>query len=147
MKSISIPPVYFITGCLIIILARWILPGLNIIPFPYNLTGLIVMFAGLYPLFTAHDLFSKYQTTQTFDKSTSLVTEGIYRYTRNPMYLGMALLLLGLSLCFRNVIGLIVPVLFFLIIDLVFIPFEEKKMEITFGESYLAYKDKVRKWI
>lgn len=147
MKSILIPPVYFFSGCLFIIFSYWIAPQLNIIPFPYNLTGLLIIIAGFYPLGTAYKLFSKYRTPVTFDQSTNLVTEGIYRNTRNPMYLGMVALLLGLSVCFGNTIGLVIPVLFFLIINSVFIPFEEKKMESGFGEKYLDYKKKVNRWI
>jgi protein-S-isoprenylcysteine O-methyltransferase Ste14 len=147
MKSIHIPPVYFLIGCLIIILTYWLIPQLNIIPFPFNLSGLPVLLAGLYPLGQSYKLFSKHRTPVTFDDSTSLVKEGIYKRTRNPMYLGMIALLAGLSISFGNVIGLAVPILFFLIIDRIFIPFEEKKMEISFGKDYHEYLSRVKRWI
>ncbi len=146
MKSLSIPPVYLLLSCIIIIGSHWVFPVLNIIPFPYNLLGLLILMAGLYFLGTAYKLFSIHRTPINYDKSTAIITEGIFKHTRNPMYVGMVLILSGLSLCFGNAIALIVPFLFYLIINRIFIPFEERKMEETFGEEYLEYKSKVKRW-
>lgn len=76
-----------------------------------------------------------------------LVTEGIYRISRNPMYLGMLLSLVGVPLVMASVTGLIFALLFFLIMDRSVIPREEKVMEGVFGDAYRRYKLKTRRWI
>jgi protein-S-isoprenylcysteine O-methyltransferase Ste14 len=78
---------------------------------------------------------------------SKLVTEGIYRVTRNPMYLGMLLILSGFPLMIDAIIGLICPVIFFILMNLIVIPREEKVVEGVFGEAYLEYKSNTRRWI
>jgi protein-S-isoprenylcysteine O-methyltransferase Ste14 len=79
--------------------------------------------------------------------STALVTTGVYRYTRNPMYVGMSLLYAGLALFADSVIALaFLPALIALITQFV-IKREEHYLEITFGEDYRAYKQRVRRWV
>lgn len=76
-----------------------------------------------------------------------LVTEGIYRISRNPMYLGMLLILVGVPFVMASVTGLIFALLFFLIMDRSVIPREEKVVEGVFGKSYLEYTSHTRRWI
>jgi protein-S-isoprenylcysteine O-methyltransferase Ste14 len=148
MKSpVNIPPVYLLTGVIIIIITFFFLPQFNIIRFPFNLTGLPIVLIGLYLAGQAYELFSKYKTTLTFSESNTLVVDGIFNYSRNPMYLGMVSLLAGLSILFGNWIGLATPVLFFILIDRIFIPFEENKMRLKFGKAYEEYCRKVRRWL
>lgn len=82
-----------------------------------------------------------------FEKSTALVTGGLFRYTRNPMYLGMILLLLGAGLIFGSVGSLLPIPLFAWIIVSNFIRGEENFLQELFGEEYRAYKSKVRRWL
>jgi protein-S-isoprenylcysteine O-methyltransferase Ste14 len=63
------------------------------------------------------------------------------------MYLGGILILLGATILSHNLSGLIPAFFFFSIINWMFIPFEENKMEKTFGQKYLDYKNKIRRWI
>ena len=81
------------------------------------------------------------------EESTHFVQEGPYRFTRNPMYLGITLILLAISIFAGTPPALVAPLGFFLTINLTFIPYEEKKMEAKFGEAYLAYKRRVRRWV
>jgi len=76
-----------------------------------------------------------------------LVTEGIYRLIRNPMYLGMLLILSGFPLIIDTIIGFVCPVIFFSLMDRIVIPREEKVVESVFGETYREYKSKTRRWI
>ena len=79
--------------------------------------------------------------------STSLVLSGIYRLTRNPMYIGLTLIFAGLLIYFQISWGLLfVPLVVWLITIWVIIP-EEKYLEKKFGEEYLQYKSNVRRWI
>ncbi len=67
--------------------------------------------------------------------------------SRNPMYLGMLMMLIGSSFLVGTIPSLFAPVAFFLIIDKVFIPYEEEKLVETFGAEYSYYAQKVRRWI
>lgn len=76
-----------------------------------------------------------------------LVTGSIYRITRNPMYLGMAVMLLGLAILVGTIPFYVVAAAFFVIMDRVFCPYEENKLRETFGGVYLDYQQHVRRWI
>ncbi len=82
-----------------------------------------------------------------FKNVTALVTTGIYRYTRNPMYLGMALVLLGTALLLGSMAGLIVVPLFMVIIQTRFIQAEEEMLRELFGDDYKNYCARVRRWL
>lgn len=77
----------------------------------------------------------------------TLVTHGPYAITRNPMYVGMVTLTLGIAFFVGAPLLYAAPVLLFLLDNFVIIPFEEAKMERQFGEAYRAYKARVRRWI
>ena len=93
------------------------------------------------------DLFKQAGTgLEPFDAATVLVTTGFYRVTRNPMYLGMFLMLLGVAFLMGS-IGALLPVsIFILIIRNNFVLGEERFMQATFGQQYLQYKSEVRRW-
>jgi len=76
-----------------------------------------------------------------------LVTSGPFRFTRNPMYLGLVAASLGIALFPGTLPFFLVPVLLFLICNFVFIPFEEAKMQRQFGAQYTDYLGRVRRWI
>jgi protein-S-isoprenylcysteine O-methyltransferase Ste14 len=76
-----------------------------------------------------------------------LVTRGPFRYTRNPMYLGLVLMATGFALYFGTLAFYIVPVLLFLLCNFSFIPFEEAKMQRQFGDQYTDYLRRVRRWV
>lgn len=79
--------------------------------------------------------------------STVLVLSGNYRFTRNPMYIGLTLMFAGLLTFFEISWGLLfVPLVVWLITIWVIVP-EEKYLEKKFGDEYLLYKSKVRRWI
>mgnify|MGYP001450623376 CR=1 FL=1 len=82
-----------------------------------------------------------------FSESTTLITEGFYKYTRNPMYVGMNSFLLGLLIILNNPINFIFLIIFFFIVRNLFVIKEEVQMEETFGQDYLTYKGKVRRWL
>lgn len=79
--------------------------------------------------------------------TTALVVSGPYRFTRNPMYLGMAALYAGLALAFDVIWALALLPIVLLVVDRVVIPPEERYMESHFGEEYAAYRRRVRRWL
>lgn len=146
-KIISVPPNYFY-GCLFLCIPFYfILSTLKIINYPYNLFGLLLIPVGIYFVLSPWYSFKKYDTPEDFSDSTALVKDGLYKYSRNPMYLGGVFILIGLAISTCNICALLAPLLFFIIMNYMFIPFEEKKMNSTFGEDYTKYKNIVRRWI
>ena len=82
------------------------------------------------------------------ERTTSLVTSGIYRFTRNPMYLGMLLVLIGWGVWLGNAVALLVgPMLAVLLLNALQIRPEERVMQARFGEVYTRYRASVRRWI
>ena len=81
------------------------------------------------------------------ENTTELITTGLYTITRNPMYLGMAIMLTGAALILRSLSPLIMPLIFCLVVTLVQILPEEKALEELFGEEYRNYKHRVARWI
>jgi protein-S-isoprenylcysteine O-methyltransferase Ste14 len=80
-------------------------------------------------------------------KSTAIVTSGIYRFTRNPMYLGFLLVLVSWSVYLSNLCAAVGPVLFILYMNRFQIEPEERILSARFGEVYDAYKAAARRWL
>lgn len=76
-----------------------------------------------------------------------LVATGVYRYTRNPMYLGMALLSLAIALFFASLAAALLTVVAVFIIDRTVVKREEAYLQRRFGPDYLAYRQRVRRWL
>jgi protein-S-isoprenylcysteine O-methyltransferase Ste14 len=85
------------------------------------------------------------QPTSATNKA--LVTSGPYAFTRNPMYLGLAIVAFGIALWVGCWPMLLAPLGVFLTANFVHIPFEEAKMRRQFGEAFEAYASKVRRWL
>ncbi len=82
-----------------------------------------------------------------FSKSTTLVTTGIYRYTRNPMYLGMVVFLAGLAVKLGS-LGAWIPIpAFIAIVQQQFIRNEEIFLTAIYGDAFRIYQEKVRRWL
>lgn len=110
--------------------------------------GLLFLLSGIVLAASAARLFSKAKTgIVPFSESTKLVVSGAYRFTRNPMYLGMFFCLIGVTLLVNNVLGLLVLLLFFFIIRQKFVLKEEVQMLETFGDDYAQFKARIRRWI
>jgi protein-S-isoprenylcysteine O-methyltransferase Ste14 len=112
--------------------------------------SVLLLICGIIIIRTAFLSFKNHQTTinpLNLTKTSSLVNTGIFKYTRNPMYLGMVLILLSIALKFNLYGGLIVIFLFFSFITKFQIIPEEKAMENLFGEKYKKYKTTTRRWL
>jgi protein-S-isoprenylcysteine O-methyltransferase Ste14 len=82
----------------------------------------------------------------TFGEPTRLVADGWFRWSRNPMYLGFALLLTGVALALGGAVTFVPTALFVLAAEKVYIPFEERAMTRAFGDEYVRYAGQVRRW-
>jgi protein-S-isoprenylcysteine O-methyltransferase Ste14 len=83
----------------------------------------------------------------TFKKPRQLVTHGLFRHSRNPIYVGFVCILWGLSMLLGSLSTFIVVLAFVIITDRWYIPFEEKNMEEVFDKAYKQYKKEVRRWL
>ena len=107
----------------------------------------LVMALGLAIQSVAAKRFRKAGTSFSLEgDSSSLVTSGPFRYSRNPIYLGMLLWLLGLAILLGSLSAFALPVLVFLLANFILIPMEERSMREKFGEEYLDYQSRVRRW-
>jgi protein-S-isoprenylcysteine O-methyltransferase Ste14 len=114
----------------------------------WHLAGLIPIAFGGGLLLLAARQFSKAETNIVpLTRSTALVTDGMFSLTRNPMYLGMTSALVGTAVLLNGYLPWLVILPFVLVIRLRFIRHEEPLMEETFGEDYLAYISRVRRWL
>ncbi len=143
-----LPPTYLLVSLLLILALYFLFPIARLIPKPWNLLGLFPLILGIVFNINADRLFSQAKTTiNSFGEPTAIITEGIYAATRNPMYLGMALLLLGVAILLGSLSPFFVVPIFVWLITVRFIKFEEKILEDTFGLKYLDYARRVRCWI
>ncbi len=147
MKKLLPPQLLYISMALGIA-GNWLFPIIDIIYFPYNLFGIVPLIFGLLISIAGSNLFEKIGTNiKTFNKPDKLVTEGPFKYSRNPMYLGFVIFLFGISTLLGSLLPFIITIIYFIISNLWYIPFEEKAMALEFGDLYLSYKDKTGRWI
>ncbi len=139
---------YFIILLVLSVLLNFIFPVLTFLSPPSTYSGFLIIGFGLVLILWCRSLFLKNATTmQPSEEPTSLMTSGPFRMSRNPVYLGMASILLGVAVVLGTLVALASPVIFVTLIDFFIIPGEERMLEKIFGESYRAYKKSVRRWI
>lgn len=112
--------------------------------------SLFFVLLGFFITFSSARNFKKKETTVNPikpEEASQLVTDGFFKITRNPMYLGMLLFILGLSIYNGLIVGLVFLPLFIGYITFFQIIPEENAMIKIFGEDYKAYMKKVRRWI
>lgn len=90
---------------------------------------------------------NKTEIIPTSPTNKVLVTDGIYKYTRNPMYVGMITSLIGIAFIVGTLPMFVAVFAQFVVLNFLFIPFEEKKLSNIFGDQYNSYKLKVRRWV
>ena len=147
-KRKIIPPVYLAMTLAMIWLGHRYIPFYQYISEPASYGGIILVLFGITVAAISAGMFKQADTgLEPFSEATKLVTGGFFRITRNPMYMGMFLMLAGVAILMGSV-GALLPVpVFVLIIRNNFVMGEERFMESVFGQHYLDYKSKVRRWI
>jgi protein-S-isoprenylcysteine O-methyltransferase Ste14 len=130
-------------------LHRW-MPLMSLIVSPWTWLALLPAAAGIGIIYDANVRFRRAQTTINPlqpQLASSLVMQGIYAISRNPMYLGLTLLLVAWALCLGTLSPWIVAALFPIIITAVQIIPEERALKEVFGATYLDYRERVARWI
>jgi len=148
MNKKIMPPTYFIVLLFSSIGLHFLFPVMRLISLPYNYLGILIIIFGIILNLWTDSLFKKRQTTvKPHEMPNFFISSGPFRISRHPMYLGMILILLGVAAFLGSLISFVFPIIFVMIIEKLFIPMEEKNLEKEFGDKYIAYKKRVRKWI
>jgi len=149
-KGIIPPPIIFFALILIGLIAQWLFP-FNFIFYKWSVRLLIGI-----PLFIASGLIAinaliimkKNKTTINFNNpTTKFIIKGSFRFTRNPLYLSLLLLMGCIAIIADSAWHLIASILLFLFFNFGVVLREEQYLEKIFGEEYIRYKNSVRRWI
>lgn len=147
-KKKILPPTFFMSTILIIVFAHFLFPLWDFIFFPWNLVGVFFLILGAILNLLADRDFKHFNTTvKPFEYSSKLITDGVFSFSRNPMYLGMVFILLGESILFGSLSPFLIIIVFMLLLFFVFIKVEEEMLLEKFDEEFTAYKNKVRCWL
>ncbi|MBN2301467.1 MAG: isoprenylcysteine carboxylmethyltransferase family protein [Lentisphaerae bacterium] len=147
MKKPS-PLTFLLAAIVLSTVLHFLLPLQQLLKFPWRLVSILPLLTGIALNLSADQIFKRYNTTvKPFEKSNALITSGVFRITRNPMYLGMTLILLGIALLMGSITPYLVVIAFPILVDHWFISPEEKLLENTFGDQFRQYQRQIRKWI
>lgn len=143
------PPVWMFFYLIAATVASVLYPWKSIIDLTIWPLGETLIVLGLGSMFWAVGLFRREGTEimPTSPENKKLVVRGPFALTRNPMYLGLVLVSLGIAFCAGSLPLLAVPVLVFATANWVHIPFEEEKMRRQFGAAYDDYTRRVPRWL
>ena len=144
------PPLIYVAGLAIGVGAEHLLylPSLGFPIVIRSVAGGLLDVIGFLVMFAGAGLFLRQRTAiLPFKPASSLVTSGILGWTRNPMYLGMALFYVGLAVILNSLAALVLLPLVLAIVQKQVIAREEAYLERAFGHEYVVYKKRVRRWL
>lgn len=142
------PPVLTVIFIVIASVAKWAIPIQFQVLDNLRLVGLGLVVSGFLLGVTAFLAFRKARTTlNPHGRVSAIVTDGVYRFTRNPIYLGFLLMLIGFPLNSGNTWGVLLAPVFVMSMNGLVIAHEEAYLEEKFGEMYTGYKRRVRRWL
>lgn len=143
-----LPPAYLYAAIGLMILLHLAVPGPRLLAMPLALLGFLPLVLGVWINLLADRAFKQQGTTvKPFQESSALVTTGVFRLSRNPMYLGFVLGLIGIALLLGSLTPWIVIPVFAVVVDIVFIRVEEEMLRARFGQAFLEYKRATRRWV
>ena len=137
----------------IILLASIVLQVILLFSFPISvdlssLLGLILILSGISLVFVSFRFMRKMKTTFIPDGTPEvLISSGPFKFSRNPIYLGMLAILVGVAFLMSSLSAIIIAFVFGIIINFTWIAHEEKKLHELFSEDWENYSSKVRRWI
>jgi protein-S-isoprenylcysteine O-methyltransferase Ste14 len=142
------PPEYLLMFVFAQSILHFYMPLTQLLQFPITLLGLIPVALRYGTRYYFHNVFDKHATTiSPLEESSHLFTGGVFRYSRNPIYVIMTFFLIGTAILFGSLSALLIVIFYPLLINYRFIRFEEAILEKTFGDGYRQYKSRVRRWI
>lgn len=142
------PPVYLLTAIAAMVAIHYLFPGRQLLDAPWSWLGAVPIGAGLGLVLWVATLFRRRRTTiKPGDVSSALVTDGPFRVSRNPIYLGMTSILVGTAIALGSLTPWLVLPVFVWLVGYNVIPVEEAMLADVFGQSYADYCARVRRWI
>ncbi|WFP48717.1 isoprenylcysteine carboxylmethyltransferase family protein [Methylomonas sp. EFPC3] len=148
MRFLLLPPIVVLMSAGIMFLLHVAVPIVQLVPRPANFAGLILVVAGLGIANWHARLFRRIGSNiNTFGEPGRLTTEGLFRRTRNPMYLGMIVFLAGVACMLGSISPMAGPLGFFILANYWYIPLEERAMALKFGNEYFEYQRSVPRWL
>jgi protein-S-isoprenylcysteine O-methyltransferase Ste14 len=142
------PPVYLLLAIIAMFGLHWLLPVAQLVHYPWTLLGLIPVVIGFLIGMAGSVKFRQVGTTIVPGQvSSTLVTGGVFGFSRNPIYLGMLLALAGIWLLLGSLSPVVMVPLFWLALNQTIIPLEERMLTERFGDEYRAYQRRVRRWL
>lgn len=148
MAAPLLPPAYLFASLSTMVLLHLLIPVHQLASHPWNAIGLLPLIAGIALNLATDTALKKHGTTvKPFEPSTTLITSGVYKFSRNPMYLGMILILIGVALLMGSLTPYGIIPIFVIIIDRSFIRPEEDMLNKQFGRTWTEYRKNVRRWL
>ena len=142
------PPTYFNLSWFIMIMLHFFYPIFVLYTGLWKLIGVLPIIFGGYLNLAADKLMKVYSTTVKPGKeSETLIENGVFKFSRNPMYLGMAMILIGIAIILGSLSPFIVVIIFVYLIKNFFIKVEESMLEKKFEKKWINYKNNTRRWI
>lgn len=142
------PPRIALLAMIAMFVLHTAMPLAVIVPEPFSYAGAAFIATGVAMIVWSRRAFQAAATPITpFTESTALIRHGLYRWTRNPMYLGAVLLVSGVALLLGSVTPLFVAIVYFVALQEAFIRHEERLLEQRFGKEYRNYRRSVRRWL
>jgi protein-S-isoprenylcysteine O-methyltransferase Ste14 len=142
------PPTWLLIAIVAMLMLHFLLPIAWIIPPIWNLLGLIFITSGVILDLHGDKVFKQARTTiKPFEESSSLVTNGVFQMSRNPMYLGFVFILIGIAILLKSLSPYLVVIAFIILIERMYIRVEEYMLAEKFGTSWEQYKSKTRRWL
>lgn len=148
MKAEIQPPTIFAALLVLSAALYYLSPTRQVAQPPWAFVGVLLIGLGVIFNLWADSLFKRSKTTVKPQKiPTALIVSGPFRISRHPMYLGMAAILLGEAVVFGSLASFAFLLIFAGLMEALFIRREEEMLEEAFGEEYLDYRRRVRRWI
>ena len=142
------PTTWLLVGILLTVALRLLLPVPAVVPRPWHLLGLIPLALGVVANLSADGAFRRAATTvKPYEEPSALIEAGAFRVTRNPMYLGFVLILLGVAALLRAAAPFVVVPAFAILMDRGYIAHEERALAERFGPRWEAYRGATRRWL
>ena len=133
---------------MLMVVIALVAPGPDLLPGWMSVAGVVLLLGGLLLNALAMHAFRRNGTPMDPDLApTALVEDGPYRWTRNPMYIGGILILSGLVFVLDEPRSAVVVPIYVLLVARSFVPSDERRMRALFGEAWLEYTRRVRRWI
>ena len=144
------PPLVVMLISVAMAVSAWFIPAIQIGNNLQFAIGGIAIVLGLLVVALGARTFWRHHTTINpvdIEQASALVTDGIFRYSRNPMYVGFTIVLIGWAVCLAAPWALIGPLGFVFFINRFQIIPEERMMHSKFGDAYNGYRARVRRWV